>query len=407
MRAQDAEAATTDSAVVPTASEAAGWARLIAGVADEAVAGNVQAMHRAITRGAFRWVGPLGRPVERLHDAVVDHTYAVIRGGIRGGGELAAAVATARPARREPSPTARRTRAIAQAVIDERYLAVAPELDIEVAIRHDGRSIVPTAGELAAAYPAARSHLVVFLHGLTQSEAGWFPRGQAQGLPDVAVDAGATPVLLRYGTGRAIARNADDVARLLEALVAGWPVPVERVTLVGHSMGGLVARAACDVGRRAGSRWVDAVTDVLYLATPHRGSWLEDVARATIWTLERSSTRSAPIGRLLEGRSRGIKDLHSSRRADTAADEVATPSDPPTTAAAEVSHHLVVGRLRPTEKHPLNLLLGDGLVRFPSATRLSESGTGQVTMVAASHTRLIHAPEVALVLADVVGTRSA
>ncbi len=53
-----------------------------------------------------------------------------------------------------------------------------------------------------------------------------------------------TPVYLRYNTGLPVGRNGADLAWLLDDLVAAWPVPVRSIALVGHSMGGLVVRAA-------------------------------------------------------------------------------------------------------------------------------------------------------------------
>src|SRR3546814_17535470 len=58
---------------------------------------------------------------------------------------------------------------------------------------------------------------------------------------------GWTPVMLRVNTGRAIRDNGVELAALLRTLVAEWPGGVERVALIGHSMGGLIARAGCSV----------------------------------------------------------------------------------------------------------------------------------------------------------------
>ena len=65
-------------------------------------------------------------------------------------------------------------------------------------------------------------------------------------------DLGHTPVYARYNTGRHISDNGRALAAALEALVEGWPVAVEELVLVGHSMGGLVARSACHYGERDG-----------------------------------------------------------------------------------------------------------------------------------------------------------
>ena len=384
---------------MPTTAEIQGWARLVAGVADEGIAGTVQDMHRAISRGAFRFAGPIGRPVERVHDAVVDHVYLTVRTGIRVAGELGAAIATLRP-QGDSSAAALRARSIALGSVDERFLSLAPELDAEVALYRDGSEIPPRNTELASAFPDASSRVTVFLHGLTQSENGWHPSEDGGvALPQVATEVGSTPLLVRYGTGRAIVRNGADVAELLEAIVRSWPVAVERITIVGHSMGGLVAQAAGLIARERGHRWPGTVTDLVHLGTPHRGSWLEKFATRVSWALTRSSPHSAPIGRLIDGRSQGIKDLRFGTIAAAASD--GSSEDDLTDLAEETpfpgrNHHLVVGRLRSAQRHPLNLMLGDGLVRFGSAAGIA-GGTGErgaVLAVDASHTRMLHHPEV-------------
>ena len=50
---------------------------------------------------------------------------------------------------------------------------------------------------------------------------------------------------LRYNTGRHVSENGRDWRTLLDAARARWPVEVHEIALIGHSMGGLVARSAC------------------------------------------------------------------------------------------------------------------------------------------------------------------
>ena len=98
----------------------------------------------------------------------------------------------------------------------------------------------------------------MFVHGLMGEEHGWL-LGRRQGREDygtrLARDLGCTPVYVRYNTGRHISENGRSLADLLEAVVDAWPVEVEEVALVGHSMGGLVSRSACARrGARRGRR---------------------------------------------------------------------------------------------------------------------------------------------------------
>lgn len=47
---------------------------------------------------------------------------------------------------------------------------------------------------------------------------------------------------------------------------------LDRITLIGHSMGGLVLRYLVDSGRYADAPWFDAVTTLITLGTPHAGA---------------------------------------------------------------------------------------------------------------------------------------
>ena len=90
--------------------------------------------------------------------------------------------------------------------------------------------------------------LVVFLHGLMETERGWRLGGREPYGARLRREPGLTPVYVRYNSGRHISENGRSLADLLERVVAEWPVEVEEVALVGHSMGGLVARSACHLG---------------------------------------------------------------------------------------------------------------------------------------------------------------
>ncbi|MBM3390712.1 MAG: hypothetical protein FJY34_01875 [Betaproteobacteria bacterium] len=61
--------------------------------------------------------------------------------------------------------------------------------------------------------------------------------------------------LRRDNSGRHISTNGRELADRIEALLGNWPVPVEELAILGHSMGGLLARSAWHYGTAAGHAW--------------------------------------------------------------------------------------------------------------------------------------------------------
>jgi pimeloyl-ACP methyl ester carboxylesterase len=114
--------------------------------------------------------------------------------------------------------------------------------------------------------------------------------------------------------------------------------------LLGHSMGGLVARSACRAAAAAQHVWLGRLRRLVFLGTPHQGTPLERGGRWLERALE-ASPYTAPLARLGAIRSAGIRDL---RHGD------ATPLPPNVRCCA------VAGRLGPDP-------FGDGLVPVASA----------------------------------------
>jgi pimeloyl-ACP methyl ester carboxylesterase len=217
------------------------------------------------------------------------------------------------------------------------------------------------------------------VHGLAGSDAVWrFYAEEHYGDPDttygslLARDLGYGPLYLRYNSGLHVSENGARLDERLDALVRAWPVPVEEIVLVGHSMGGLVVRSACHAGRRRASGWVDAVRHVVCLGTPHLGAPLEKLGNLAGWALGALDV-ARPLARLVNGRSAGIKDL----RFGYLVDEDWRDRDPDALLEDNrhdipffdsAAHYFVAATLTRSPSHPLAHLLGDTLVRMPSAT---------------------------------------
>lgn len=145
--------------------------------------------------------------------------------------------------------------------------------------------------------------LVIYLHGLCMNEACW-QSPQAKAFNQwCETTLGAQVRHLRYNTGLHISDNG----RKLAGLLAHTPLP-GRLILVGHSMGGLVARSALHQGRQRGDAWVEKLSHLACLGSPHQGALLERLGNNANRLLG-TTPYSRPLMRLANLRSDGIRDL--------------------------------------------------------------------------------------------------
>lgn len=224
-----------------------------------------------------------------------------------------------------------------------------------------------------AASGAATGKLLVLVHGLCMNDLQWLHDGQDHGAY-LARTLGYTPVYLRYNSGLHISDNGAQLSAQLSALVAGWPVPVSELAMLGHSMGGLVARSACAHAAdpaTADAPWLPKLRHLVCLGTPHHGAPL---ARAGQWVhaLLGRSVYSRSFTRLARLRSAGITDLryghvlgsdwHGRDRFRQSPDQ-RTPVPLPTGVAA----YAVAATLAARRGAAAERLVGDGLVPLRSA----------------------------------------
>lgn len=261
-------------------------------------------------------------------------------------------------------------------------------------LRHGGRRLKLGRRTLARAFPDASDRLVVFVHGLAADETCWrLGSARAWGRPDLdygdlLADRGVTPLYLRYNTGLRIAANGRALAALLRNLVAAFPVRPRTLVLVGHSMGGLVVRSACHHGCLRGEAWAELVTDVVCLGAPHRGAVLEKFGVAAVAGLAGFGV-TAPIARVIDLRSAGIKDL---RHGEIHRDEARLP---------RARYHDLAGTLG-HPNHPLAWALGDGLVRVASAAPPDRANTRRTILPRVGHIAMLAHPDVLACLAAIL-----
>jgi pimeloyl-ACP methyl ester carboxylesterase len=253
----------------------------------------------------------LGRPLSSVVPVFTAPVHLAIRAAARlVGSELDAALEKLAPLLRESVPGAGREAALAvlNGVVGHHLAATGNPLAIEMRLRRGSRALdLEGPASVLGAVPDARGKVLVLLHGSCLCDRAWAPAGQDRA-EALARELGFTCLRLSYNTGRHISENGAELAGLLERLVASWPVPLDELVLLGHSMGGLVARSACRSAEDAGHAWRARLAALVCVASPHHGAALER-GGSFIDALLGVSRHSAPLARLGKIRSAGVTDL--------------------------------------------------------------------------------------------------
>ncbi|HEX6711753.1 MAG TPA: alpha/beta fold hydrolase, partial [Thermoleophilaceae bacterium] len=355
-------------------------ARELVRLAFEEAAGafdGLHSIHGSIAERAFRRTGAGGAPAHWMHDRIVGWVYGALRTSVLGAGRLADAGLARRPRVVSTKPGGAALVAAINGLIGDTLERRQSALVQPMSLRVGGEPIGTSRDALAAAYPEAAPRIAVFVHGLMETEFSWRWGSRETGETYGALlerELGMTPVYVRYNSGRHISENGRSLADLLEEVVAGWPVPVTEVALVGHSMGGLVARSAAHRADLDRLVWPTLVRQVVSLGTPHMGAPLEQAVHYASAGLN-LLPETQPFSRFLRRRSGGIRDL----RQGSLVDEDWRDRDPDVLraeACAEVpllkgaTHCFVTATITRSPRHPLGRLIGDCLV-------LQASGSGR------------------------------
>ena len=291
-------------------------------------------------------------------------------------------------------------------VLGDHLEASANPLATPMSLRHAGRALVLDAASLQAALPGATDRLVLLVHGLCMNDLQWQRQGPENHHDHGAMlarERGFTPVYLRYNSGRAVHINGAELAGLLEQLLAAWPVPLQRVLLVGHSMGGLVLRSALHQGAQAGQTWPERVSELVCLGTPHHGAPLERAGHG-VSILLGAAPYAAPLARLATVRSAGIMDLRHGNllpARHAANGRLLPPASVPL--PAHINSYAIAAQMGDTAGALKGRVLGDGLVPVASAlghhTRpartLAFAPEHQAVLQGMNHMALLHRAEVA------------
>jgi pimeloyl-ACP methyl ester carboxylesterase len=367
------------------------------------IATEVQNMHLAIssqTFDALALVPGVSLPaawVRSAHDAITHGVYSAVRQG--GSAALSAAGVAERlmadaDADASPSKAQLIARSALNGVFGDALAQAGNALAVRMSLHQQGHELTLTPESLAELRP----RVAVFIHGLACDETSWLAQGGAQGGPPdsdygsaLERDLGMSAIYLRYNTGLAVDDNAQALSDLLERLVQAAPARLRELTLIGHSMGGLVARRACAIADSSSATWQRRIGSIICLGTPHQGSGWEKLGHFAAAALNVSAV-TKPLARLANARSQGIQDLRRGLKNSDASELTRAPPLRLLTGSLSDDTSSLMGKLASS-------VLGDGLVAQHSAADDGLTGDVQrVNLAGIGHMALLHDARVEVAL---------
>jgi hypothetical protein len=357
-------------------------------------------VHHAVAGRLFGLAGKHAEPIRLLHDGIAAIAYGSTRLGVKylppAAGLLASTMPDPAAGSAHDVPRGRYVIGAISGFWGDRIAEEQPALAPQLRMRLHGGALRRLPANLAADATeagGATGRLVVFAHGLCETDLCWsFAAERRWGdrtctYGSMLRDAdGWTPIYLNCNTGVHISANGLELAEQLEDLVARWPVEVTEIALVGHSLGGLVARSAAHQGELLGHAWVGPLRHIVGLGAPHLGAPLE---RFTNWGTHRLGRlpETQPFAVWLNRRSVGIKDLRYGALLEEDwlgfdADELLHDRCTPATLLPGVAYSVASATL---SREPHGLFATDLLVQHGSA-----HGIGKVRSIPFDRDRTFH-----------------
>lgn len=281
-------------------------------------------------------------------------------------------------------------------VLGDHLLACNNPLAIHMQLRQNGMPLQLTTQALIAAIPNISGKIVVLVHGLCMNDLQWASMREDGSIQDHGLslqnDLGFTALYLHYNSGLAIYENGLEFSDVLETLCAQWPVAIEELIIVAHSMGGLVSRSSHYQAKQANFAWKERLNKMIFLGTPHLGAPLE---RGGHWfdLILGATPYAAPFAKIGKIRSAGITSLRHGHLIQN--------QDAPISLPDSVACFAIAGLIgQANDVH--STYLGDGLVPLNSALgryddlahNLEFPASHQVVLPATNHMQLLSSAEV-------------
>lgn len=329
----------------------------------------VEAMHKRVVHPPFL----PSTPIQHLITNIAKITYNNIRWSTQviGGsldnvlGQLAHILGEIKTTDKEEA-----IRSVLNGVIGDYLEEKENPLKITMQFRHLSKSIPLNSKSIKETYPTINGKILLMVHGLCMNDIQWTRKEHNHG-ETLAKELGKTPVYLHYNSGRHISSNGQNLNELLEELVLHWPVPIEELVIIAHSMGGLVSRSALHYGCQQQKTWTKHLQKIVFLGTPHHGASLERIGNYLDNVLE-SIPYAKPFARLGKIRSAGITDLRYGNLIeedwqDNDRFELQEDQRQPMLLPKQIACYNIAATIGKVTNHLSAQTIGDGLVDVKSA----------------------------------------
>ncbi|MCB1159208.1 MAG: alpha/beta hydrolase, partial [Leptospiraceae bacterium] len=232
-------------------------------------------------------------------------------------------------------------------------------------------------------YTTLSSRVSVFLHGLVCDENYWdFQQDEKKTSYGQMLeqDLQFTPFYFRYNSGLRISENGKLFSEFMENLVQNYPIPIDELVIVAHSMGGLVSRSAFYYAEQGKASWLQVLKKIILIGSPHLGAPLEKFGNILTNVLEAvPSTYTRLAGNLINLRSKGIKDLRFGNIIDedwkdVEEDALLQNAKVDIPLYTGVKYYVISGTITKDPEHIFSHWFGDAMVRRGSALGRTKDG---------------------------------
>ena len=249
------------------------------------------------------------------------------------------------------------------------------ELKIEMGFYYHNKPVKLESNDIQEIYSDITPKICILIHGLCANEFEW----KLCGTEDkdygerLQSDLGYTPLYLRYNSGLHISENGKRLSTIISNLVDAYPIKIDEIIFICHSLGGLITRSACDYGIEHEADWTSKVKRLFFLASPHLGAPFERFGNVLTHVLKViNNPITQLVGDIINLRSSAIKDLRYGYIKDDDwkgydSDELLEDNRNNASLLPNAVHYNIAASLTENPKHPLNMYVGEPLVPLYSA----------------------------------------